>query len=139
MTTELPGTGAADRAARQLEGSAERCHVVALQIWDGQVQELAALAFSLGAAAASAGLGKPERTRLLGRAEAIQCCSRLLCAVAQRLDGISVSVLAESPADVPLDCRDAMPPAGSATSSDARAGPQHDVAGSKWAGPVPAD
>jgi hypothetical protein len=73
------------RIRPDLHRSAARCQVVADKIYDGIVQELSAVAFSLGASARCQDLSDDDRGLLTARAQTIQQCSLLLCGVAERL------------------------------------------------------
>ena len=122
----LPLSVPSQRIKPDLDRSTARCQMVADQIYDGVVQDLAALALSPGASAACRQLSGDERALLTARTRAIQQCSRLLCAVAGRLTTLAspppgdrpdaaatpMSVMALAPRADPDHGRPAFPAAG---------------------------
>lgn len=85
-TAASEGSG---QAMTELLQCARRCREASEAIYDGVVQELTALSLSLGASAESERLRDQDRRLLAARARAIEQCSRLLCAVAERLGDLA--------------------------------------------------
>jgi Asp/Glu/hydantoin racemase len=86
--SEPPSDPGATRAPGELERSAARCRAVAHQIRDSLLQDLAAEALSLGAAALS-DVADAEREALQARARTIGRCAHLLEAAAGRLESMA--------------------------------------------------
>ncbi|MGO8687491.1 MAG: hypothetical protein ACLQT7_10010 [Candidatus Dormibacteria bacterium] len=113
----MSGAGAAPvvsgQARTELVRCARRCREASEGLYDGVVQELTALSLSLGASAESEQLRDQERRLLATRARAIEQCSRLLCAVAERLEDVASAASGEDgPAPAPPTLASPPPPDG---------------------------